>query len=202
MPLEDDATTTAETLLTLIAAPVSSLGAASLLGAILGVPPNETTATPAITPVATPLVTPAPVSIGRNVGQRAPDFTLDVLGGGSVQLSDLRGKPVFLNIFATWCPPCVEEMPYIQEASNQYGDRVHFLGISTGQSAGDIDSFIRRNGFSYPIACDPRGSIDADYHIQYIPLTLLLDADGMIVEMINEGLSRSQVFRAVEALLR
>jgi len=119
-----------------------------------------------------------PVGIG--IGQTAPDFTLSLLGGGSVTLSELRGMPVLLNVFTTWCPPCQAEFPDLQAIHEEYAGRAAVLGVSAGESEADVDRYFGRNEYSYPIAYDPGNKIDADYKIEFIPQTWIIDADGVI----------------------
>ncbi|MDR1205037.1 MAG: TlpA family protein disulfide reductase [Peptococcaceae bacterium] len=123
-----------------------------------------------------------PVGIG--VGQTAPDFTLSLRGGGSVSLWDLRGKPVLLNVSATWCPPCQGEFPEIQAVYKVYGDRAVILGIDIGETESEVDGYYDRSGYTYPIAYDPYGAIGTDYNVEFIPQTWVIDANGVIVDYI------------------
>jgi len=120
--------------------------------------------------------------IGIKIGQIAPDFTLNLRGGGSVSLWDLRGTPVLLNVFTTWCPPCQAEFSDIQAIHEVYSGRAKVLGIDISESQTDVDAYFDRFDFDYAIAYDPAGEIDADYNIEFIPQTWIIDADGLIVE--------------------
>lgn len=132
---------------------------------------------------------------GIGVGQTAPDFTLDLRGGGSVSLWDLRGKPVLLNVCATWCPPCQAEFPEIQAVYKAYGDRAVILGVNIGEAESDVDNYFDPLGYTYPIAYDPYGAIDPDYNIEFIPQTWIIDANGVIVDYIP-GAAAYDVFSA------
>src|SRR4030067_943063 len=90
-------------------------------------------------------------------GFAAPDFTLDLLGGGEVTLSDLRGKPVVVNLWASWCLPCRAEMPAIERVYRDYQDLgLVVLGVNTTNqdSEADAAAFVRQNGLTLPIPLD------------------------------------------------
>ena len=135
---------------------------------------------------------------GLKAGQQAPDFTLEQPGGGSVTLSALRGKPVVLNFYTTWCGPCQAEMPDIQAVFEEYRGRAHVLGVSAGETAEAVDAFLARTGYTYPMAYDPAGAASAAYDIQFIPQTWVLDADGVVVEYIAGGADAETLRRALE----
>jgi len=129
-------------------------------------------------------------AVGVEVGQQAPDFTLELHGGGSVTLSELRGKPVVLNFFATWCGPCRLEMPDFQEIFEEYRDRVPMLGVSAGEAAVVVAGFLAESGYTYPTAYDPDAAVSMIYLPPfggYIPQTWILDAEGVIVKHIIGG---------------
>ena len=118
----------------------------------------------------------------------APDFTLlDQYGNGHT-LSDYKGKTVFLNFWATWCPPCRAEMPEIQEIYEEYGENnsdVIILGIASpevGQegSAEDIAAFLSENNYTYPVVMDTDGIMSYYYGISAYPTTFMIDKDGNV----------------------
>ena len=118
----------------------------------------------------------------------APDFTLlDQYGNGHT-LSDYKGKTVFLNFWATWCPPCRAEMPEIQEIYEEYGENnsdVIILGIASpevGQegSADDIAAFLSENNYTYPVVMDTDGIMSYYYGISAYPTTFMIDKDGNV----------------------
>jgi len=93
-------------------------------------------------------------------GSPAPDFTLDLLGGGEIKLSDLHSKPVLVNLWASWCPPCRAEMPSIQKVYQDYKDLgLVVLGVNTTNqdSEADAAAFVRQYGLSFPIPLDRDG---------------------------------------------
>jgi thiol-disulfide isomerase/thioredoxin len=145
---------------------------------------------------------PAEADIGVDIGLLAPDFTLNLRGGGTVSLWDMRGKPVFINVSATWCPPCQTEFPEVQKAYELYGGEVHFIGIDIGESASDVDAYFDGFAYDYPIAYDPSGAINADYGIEFIPQTWVLDADGVVVDYISGGATLETFRDSIEKALK
>jgi len=114
------------------------------------------------------------------MGQRAPDFTLSALDGQQVTLSELRGKPVALNFWATWCPSCVTELPDLQQAYQAHKDGVHFFAISVDADPADVQPFLTEQGVDLPVLLDTEGDASAKYRVRGIPVTVFIDAEGMI----------------------
>lgn len=115
--------------------------------------------------------------------QTAPDFNYVLLDGSSHSLNQLKGKPTFLNFWATWCPPCVGEMPHFEALYPKYKDKINFIAISLDDSKNDADVFIKQKGFSFPVGTANNQEIAAKYEIQGIPTSYLLDANGNIIAM-------------------
>lgn len=115
------------------------------------------------------------------VGKLAPDFQLPDLNGQVVSLSGLRGKPVLINFWATWCPDCVEEMPYLQQIYDEWTDRgLVLLTIDIGESPATIKEFMLKYNLTMPVLLDARESVAQRYNITGIPTTFLIDKDGVI----------------------
>ena len=152
---------------------------------------------------ASPLPPPVDVPIGVDIGMLLPDFTLSLRGGGSVTLSDLRGKPVFINVCTTWCPPCQYEFPEIQAVYETFGDSIYVIGISSYEYERDVDDYFDMFDYTYPIAYDPNGVLFAPYYdIEFIPQTWVLDANGVIVDYFA-GSNQAEVFtEAVDRAFR
>ncbi len=118
----------------------------------------------------------------------APDFTLQDQYGNTHTFSDYKGKTVFLNFWATWCPPCRAEMPEIQEIYEEYGENasdVIILGIASPNvgregSAEEIAAFLSENNYTYPVVMDTDGIISYYYGISAYPTTFMIDADGNV----------------------
>jgi peroxiredoxin len=118
---------------------------------------------------------------GTEVGELAPDFSLETLDGEEIRLSDFRGERVVLNFWASWCGPCREEMPDIQRVSEDKD--VTVLGINltySEDSVEEISEFASQFELTFPILLDTNGSVSHLYRIQPIPTTYILDATGKI----------------------
>ncbi len=103
----------------------------------------------------------------------------DVKSGQQVTLENFRGKVIFLNIWATWCPPCVAEMPGIQALYEEYGDRMVFI-IASGESESEIDAFQQSNDYSIPFY-RYRSSLPEQFTTSSIPATFIISTDGQLV---------------------
>ncbi len=126
-------------------------------------------------------------AIGLNVGNLAPDFTLDDLEGGKVRLSDLRGSAVFINFWATWCPPCRAEMPEIEAVHQKYKDKgVVVIGVDIMESESTVRRFIQQGGYTWTFAMDTSGEVSAQYNINAIPTSYFIDREG-IIRAVNIG---------------
>jgi cytochrome c biogenesis protein CcmG/thiol:disulfide interchange protein DsbE len=123
------------------------------------------------------------------VGSAAPDFTTQRLDGATVRLSQLRGKPVLLNFWATWCAPCQDEMPLLQRAVDRYGGAgLNVLAVDYQQTdASGMQTFLRKVGAHFPALYDPSGQIAAEYGVTVgLPVSIFIDRSGT-VEFIQVG---------------
>jgi thiol-disulfide isomerase/thioredoxin len=133
---------------------------------------------------------------GFDVGNTLPDFSVPMVGGGTFTLSENLGRPVFINLFATWCPPCVGEMPEINKLGEEFGDQVNFIVIDIGEDEATAKGFGDSNSYSLPFAYSVDGAPFGDaYLIQAIPQTFLLNADGTI-SAFYEGSRDYDTFKA------
>ena len=119
-------------------------------------------------------------------GMPAPDFSLPDLEGKEVSLTDYRGKLVFLNIWATWCPPCVEEMPSMEKLYQALkGQAFEILAVSidtSGQQA--VVPFMQKHKLSFPVLLDPAGTLKTLYRTTGVPESVIIDKEGRIIEKI------------------
>lgn len=119
------------------------------------------------------------------VGQPAPNFELQSLDGQSVSLKDFKGKPVLINFWATWCGPCVYEMPFLQEIHDEWSSKgLILLAINDGESLSKVSQFMQRYNFSLPVLLDNRQAVAKKYNIVGIPTTFFIDKDGIIQEKV------------------
>jgi len=137
------------------------------------------------------------------IGDPAPEFTAErLVGGGSLALEDLRGRPVVLNFWASWCGPCEDEGPMLKSAHERFGDRVHFVGVDIRDARGDALEFVERYGLDYEHVRDERLEIYNDYGLTGQPETFLIDADGRIAQHISGPFfSEDDLFGLLEGLL-
>jgi peroxiredoxin len=134
------------------------------------------------------------------VGRPAPRVELPGLRGGRVRLADLRGRPVVLNFWASWCPPCLAEMPEFQRVHRQLGDRVAFLGVNQRDQRA-AEQLARSSGVTYPLAVDPAGRAFDAFGGLGMPTTVLIGADGTVADIfagqLDETLLRERIRRAL-----
>lgn len=115
------------------------------------------------------------------VGKPAPDFQLPNLEEQPISLSDFRGKPVLLNFWATWCGPCVFEMPFIQGIFEESSDTgLVILAVNIGETPSTVRDFIQAGNFSFPVLLDTSQDVALEYNVRGIPTTFLIDKDGII----------------------
>jgi len=120
---------------------------------------------------------------GTQVGDLAPDFQLLTLDQEPVSLGDLRGNPVVLNFWASWCGPCVYEMPFLQEIHEEYSEEgLMLLAVNVGESPSKVEEFVQSKGLSLPVLLDTRRVVSQQYSIRYYPTTFFIDEDGIIQE--------------------
>ena len=112
-----------------------------------------------------------------------PDVTLDCLGGGAaVRLSGLSGKPTVINLWASWCAPCREELPQLAKAHRAYGEKLRIIGIDFADSAPDAAlELAERSGVTYPLLVDPDSRTKASLKVIGLPQTVFVDAQGTMV---------------------
>ena len=143
---------------------------------------------------------PAPPVASSEDSRPAPAFSLPALVGSSrISLADLRGKPVLINFWASWCGPCKEEMPDLVAFSKAH-PRMQVLGIAYEDERGDSRAFARRYEVPYPLAVDRDGSLGAKYGVTGLPYSFVLDAEGRIVSEIPGLLTAEDLEALAEQL--
>ncbi len=176
-------------------------GAALLVSACSFVLPVPTP-TPTLRPsLPSPLPTTASVKaaststdvpVRAQKGFRAPDFTLLNLEGGEVNLCDFRGRPVLINFWATWCPPCRAELPAIQEAY-QNSDNLVVLGLNFQESPQDVKSLVAFEGLTFPVLLDEGGSVALKYRARGLPTSFFVDPQGIITAVHIGPMTKDQI---------
>lgn len=131
----------------------------------------------------------------RPLANEAPVFSVPTLGGGRFSLSDHfagSGEPVFLNLWASWCPPCRAEMPAIEAAAARHPD-VKFVGVAVQDDFQAAARFATEIGVSYTIGLDEKDEVNALYPSAGLPVTFLIDADGNVVQALYGQLDDSRI---------
>jgi len=116
-------------------------------------------------------------------GMTAPNFTLTGLDGKSVSLSSLRGKIIFLNLWATWCPPCRREMPSIEALYKGFAKDPDFVTLAVSEDT-DVKApaqYVKKNKFDFPVLLDPRNAVGEAYNVGGLPESFVIGRDGRIV---------------------
>ena len=136
-------------------------------------------------PLASPTPTTSPTAsqatIGVAVGQLAPELALPSLDGHIIHLSDFRGHPVWINFWASWCPPCRDEMPRLEGVFvNHEPDGLIILGIAVRDAPVDARAFVKEVGVTYPIVLDEPGKVADRYGAVALPVQYWIDRDGVV----------------------
>lgn len=135
----------------------------------------------------------------------APDFELARLGGGTIRLSELRGYVVMISFWATWCRPCLEELPELERLYVEYRDSgLRILSISIDRVAENVERQVEKYPVSFPVLNDPSGEVFIDkYEVAALPALFLVDRSGMIVykHFGNQNMKSSGFSRRLEPLL-
>lgn len=132
---------------------------------------------------------------------KAPDFTIYDSDGNSITLSDMEGKPIVLNFWASWCPPCKGEMPYFDTVYLDMGDEVQFLMVDlVDDNRETIEKgmdFIASEGFSFPVYFDTTNEAGSVYGVRSIPTTYFIDKDGYIVTGVQGAIDEDTLRKGI-----
>lgn len=134
------------------------------------------------------------------VGQPAKDFNLPLLGGSNQRLHDLRGTPVVINFWATWCGPCREEMPLLDSFAEEYSGHVVVLGINSGESESQVAAFVEEIQVDFPILLDEDEQVTDRYFVRNFPITFFVDAEGIVRAQHLGVLSEDLLARYLETI--
>ncbi len=142
-------------------------------------------------------------NVDQNIsGQSAKDFTVIDIAGKEVSLSDFKGKPVVVNFWASWCPPCKEEMPYYNEVYKELGDEVVFMMVDlvdgSRETVDTAKAFIKDNGYEFPVYFDTDQDAAIAYGIYSIPTSIFIDANGKVVKSITGSMTKADLLEEIE----
>ena len=133
-------------------------------------------------------------------GRVAPDFSIKMTDGTVRALSSLRGKPVLVHFWATWCPPCVRELPMIAEAAEAYAGRLEVLAVSSGEDAKTVSGYLSRQGgalASLVSGIDDAAEVSFLYGVSAIPMSVFIDPRGVITQVQVGAFSASALDEAI-----
>ena len=132
---------------------------------------------------------------------KAPDFAVNNSNGDKVKLSDMKGRPVIVNFWASWCPPCRSEMPHFDETYKELGKDVQFMMVDLiggGETQDVADKFIKSQGFSFPIFYDMTGEAARQYNVRAIPTTIFVDKDGNLAGSSTGMLDKKNLLEGIK----
>lgn len=131
------------------------------------------------------------IPVSPAVGSTAPDFTLSNLNDEEFNITEMRGKIVVLNFWATWCEPCKLEMPFFEELHHAGHPDLHIWGVNFDEPPQQVEIFIEELNLSFPILLDPGGDVQDLYRVRGYPTTYIVDKEGVIrfhhIGLISEG---------------
>jgi thiol-disulfide isomerase/thioredoxin len=152
------------------------------------------------------LLLPAPaMAQSLAAGSRAPEIELSKLQGGKVKLSNLRGHPVVVTFWGTWCPPCREEFPELDALYRKHhGEGLEVLAVNQRDqelSTKDVQAFVDEFAVTFPVLLDPRGRSRRNFRLIALPTTVFIDSGGIIREVHSGPISRDQLARGVATIV-
>jgi peroxiredoxin len=141
---------------------------------------------------------------GIAIGNQAPDFTLLTMEGTSITLSDLRGNPVIVNFWASWCGPCRIEIPHLKATYEKYsgqGLEILAIDLAFNDSIKEVNKVIESEEMRFPVLLDLRGEVAGQYAARVIPTSFLIDSDGIIRNIkIGAFRTQSEIDKMLESL--
>ena len=126
---------------------------------------------------------PSPWGVDELIGTKAPDFTLKDLSGGTASLSSMKGKAVLVNFWATWCPPCRDELPSLSRLSGIYKNKgLVVFAVATDKRSDEVKSFLAKHSYTFQTLMDPDLKTSRQFRVFSMPTSFLIDRNGLIVK--------------------
>ncbi len=145
---------------------------------------------------------PAPALGGGDViGASLPSEDLSRLEGGVGSFADYRGTPLVINFFASWCTPCVAEMPAFESVHQERGDQVSFVGVNLRDPVGDARALVAQTGVTYDVLVDPEGDVATTLGVVVMPSTLFVSPEGKVTDIAAGELSAEELRRHIDELV-
>jgi cytochrome c biogenesis protein CcmG, thiol:disulfide interchange protein DsbE len=164
-------------------------------------PSASPTASPSSSPASSPAASPDP-GAAFGVGQPAPPLAVPQLGGGEIALANLRGKPVWVNFMASWCPPCRDELPIMNGLAARYADTgLVVLAIDVREDEAVVDAFIREVNVTFPVGLDTDGTAQSDWGALALPVHYWIDAEGVVRDGALGGIGPDVMAEGLESIL-
>ena len=139
-------------------------------------------------------------SVAR-IGQPAPQWTQKTASGDSLSLASRRGKPVYLNFFATWCPPCNEEAPDVNALQKQYAaNGLQTVGVDELENSKKAQQFVKKYGLVYPAVVDD-GTLQSQYSVNGLPVHVFIDRKGIVRKIVVGEMSKTAIDSALKTIL-
>lgn len=200
------------------------LVAALVLGGIYALAPEGTAVIPSPEPSATPAASVPPASHEPSaslpvassgspvpsasaaglfhIGEPAPGLVVPQVGGGTIDLADLRGKPVWVNFMATYCPPCQDEFPLMNGFAARYAEAgLVVLAIDVKEDEGTVAAFAESLSATFPLGLDTNGKASADWDAIALPVHFWIDADGIVRDGALGGIGPDIMARGLQSIL-
>lgn len=186
----------------------------AVVGVAITTPLGNTATAPQLrNPLATPFLIGDQRQQGLQPGDAAPELSIDLDDGTTYQLTDLQGRPitlaalrgkvVWLNFFATWCPPCQQETPILRGLSDTYRDRgLEVIGVSVQETtATDVQAYAARYRLRYTIGFDAYGHVLREYRVFALPTQFFIDVDGVIRHVVSGPIDEEGARALIESML-
>ena len=139
---------------------------------------------------------------GNDENYSAYDFSLQALDGNEISLSDFKGRGVVLNFWATYCPPCEKEMPYLNNIYEKYKEKgIEVLAVNAKEPRIIVSPFVKEKNLKFPVLLDRTGTTVDQYKVLNLPVTFFIDENGMIIERSSSELTEKKIRNSVEQII-